>query len=357
MTLSVKVSGAWKAVSALSIKKSGAWKLVSAVWIKEDGVWKLAFGAGGAPATLNATMQNGTVSGSRSDAGSVTSSSAVVLPTGGTPAYTYNWTRVSGDTYTITTATAANTTFSTTLTNGQTKSGVYRCTVTDSLGATATADVTVNMTSSYVAPGGGGGGGPPALSASASPGSVSGSRSGAGAVSSGGSSISASGGSGSYSYSWSGSGCTADNPSSASSTFSATLTNGQTLSASASWSVSSTDGQSAGGSISVNLTSSYVAPPSAPSVTLNPDDITVVRSTPGAFSSGCSASVSGGTAPFSYSWSPPGGGISMSGGTGSSVGFSYTGSGAQGGSTCTVTDANGLTGSASVGIDFEVSGS
>jgi hypothetical protein len=73
----------------------------------------------------------------------ITSSSTTVTPTGGTAAYTYAWTKVSGDTLTVNSPTSASTTFSASVTSS--KTAIYRCTVTDSLATTATADVTITL--------------------------------------------------------------------------------------------------------------------------------------------------------------------------------------------------------------------
>lgn len=147
----VKISDAWHALSAVRCKIGGSWKTVVGGYVKIGSNWHPFLGSGGG-ASLTVTQTVGTISGSRSDAGSVTSSSALGIVTNGTAAFTYAWTKVSGDTFTINTATAISTTFTTTLTNGQSKSGVYKLTVTDSLAATASANVTVNLTSTYVPP-------------------------------------------------------------------------------------------------------------------------------------------------------------------------------------------------------------
>lgn len=65
------------------------------------------------------------------------------IPSGGFAPYTYAWTHVSGDTFTVTNPSSASTYFAHTFTSYGTRSGVYRCTVTDSLGSTATVDVNV----------------------------------------------------------------------------------------------------------------------------------------------------------------------------------------------------------------------
>ena len=83
----------------------------------------------------------------RIGAGSVVSSTITGTPTGGTGPYTYAWTKDSGDTLTLSAALAASTTFSSTLTDDETKSAVYRLTVTDSLLATASATIGVTLAS------------------------------------------------------------------------------------------------------------------------------------------------------------------------------------------------------------------
>ena len=74
-----------------------------------------------------------------------TTDSTTATPTGGTGPYTYAWTLISyssGTAPTINSATSATTTFiQTGLGPGGYESAVFRCTVTDSLAATAQADV------------------------------------------------------------------------------------------------------------------------------------------------------------------------------------------------------------------------
>jgi len=75
-----------------------------------------------------------------------TSPDTVATPSGGTPGYTYSWTRISGSTaITAGSPTSASTSFSGTVPIGGSISAVFRVTVTDSAGATATADVTVSF--------------------------------------------------------------------------------------------------------------------------------------------------------------------------------------------------------------------
>lgn len=234
MSIHPHIGGESKTLALCKVKVGGAWKEVAAISVHVAGDWKLAYTSGAPPVpptppgpAFAVSISPKTVTGSRSGAGSVTSGTATgtVVNNDGTP--TYAWSRVSGAILTITNDNLAATTFSATLTNGETKSAVYKLVATDSDSDVAEDTVTINLVSSYVSPPPPS---PPALSGNVSPSTVSGSRSGAGSATSGVASASASGGSGSYSYSWSGGGCTPNSPNSASTTFSYTLTNGQSVS-------------------------------------------------------------------------------------------------------------------------------
>jgi hypothetical protein len=82
-----------------------------------------------------------------SGSGFVNSDPVTGIASGGSGGYSYAWTFVSGDTYTINFPSAATTTFFTFLSEGQYKLGNYRCTVTDSSSATAYADISVTLES------------------------------------------------------------------------------------------------------------------------------------------------------------------------------------------------------------------
>jgi hypothetical protein len=94
---------------------------------------------------LVATLSRAGVFGSRVGAGSVTTATVTVTASGGTGPYTYAWANVSGDTFTVTAPTGATTAFQTTVTVGEDKSGIYRCTVTDDVAATYTVDVAASV--------------------------------------------------------------------------------------------------------------------------------------------------------------------------------------------------------------------
>lgn len=80
-----------------------------------------------------------------SGTGTVTSDPATGIASGGSGGYSYAWTFVSGNSYTINNPFTDTATFSTFLSAGQFKSGNYRCTVTDSSSATAFADIQVDL--------------------------------------------------------------------------------------------------------------------------------------------------------------------------------------------------------------------
>lgn len=307
MPASVKVADQYKVVADCKVKVGGEWKTVSVIKAKVAGDWKTVYSVGSPPSPppppgpdFTVSISPNPVTGSRSADGAVTSGSAATTLANGTGPYTYLWERVSGSTFTITSPTASSTTFSTSLSNGESKSGVYKVTVTDTDDSkTATNNVTVNMVSTYVPPAPPP---PPSLSGSVSPSSVSGSRSGAGSATTGSATASGSGGTGSYSYSWSGGGCTPNNPSSATTTFSYTLSNGQSISFTGTCTISDTGGNSVSRNVSINFNSTYVAP--ALSAYASPSSV-YGYGTRGTINSGSTTVVaSGGTAPYTYSWTP-----------------------------------------------------
>ena len=92
---------------------------------------------------LTASTSSASVVRFTNTAGLLTTGSVTVTPSGGTGPYFYAWANFSGDTFTINSPTGASTTFSITLGGDEDASAIYRCTVTDSLAATYTVDVSV----------------------------------------------------------------------------------------------------------------------------------------------------------------------------------------------------------------------
>ncbi len=77
--------------------------------------------------------------------GELTTDTATGTGQGGTPPYTYAWSYVSGDSYTINNPSGAGTTFTASGTD-EFKSGVYKVVVTDDDSNTAEDTVQVNFT-------------------------------------------------------------------------------------------------------------------------------------------------------------------------------------------------------------------
>lgn len=148
--------------------------------------------ASGVTLTLVASASPSSVSISSSSS-SQTTGTITASQSGGTPAYTYAWTWLSGGTgLTINSPAAAATTVSATgLSDGETRTGTLRCTVTDSASHTSTVDVPVSVYRT------------PAMTATASPPSPSVKTANATSITSNAFSVSQSGGTPSISYTWS----------------------------------------------------------------------------------------------------------------------------------------------------------
>ncbi|MEL7445567.1 MAG: hypothetical protein AAGK02_07115 [Pseudomonadota bacterium] len=97
--------------------------------------------SGGVTVSMSPTFAHDDISG----AGTGTTNSVTASATGGTGPYTYAWSKVSGDTFTVNGPSAASTSFSATVSAGETKSAVYKVTATDSLTATGSAQVSVSI--------------------------------------------------------------------------------------------------------------------------------------------------------------------------------------------------------------------
>lgn len=139
----INVAGTW--VGAIpSVRVAGVWQPATEAYARVAGVWEQFYAAG---SSLTFSVFPSDVYASRVGAGSLTSGASSGTATGGTAPYSYAWTYVSGDSYTINSPTSSSTTFRTILIANEPKIGVYRLTVTDAAAATVSADVTVEMES------------------------------------------------------------------------------------------------------------------------------------------------------------------------------------------------------------------
>lgn len=142
---------------------------------------------------LSVSLSGSTASASGNGNGPFTTGAITATPAGGVTPHTYAWARVSGDaSISISSATVAAPTWSASGTAPETKSAVWRCTVTDAAGV-AVVSSNVTITVEMLLPG---------LSASLDTGSVSGSGNGTGPFSTGNVTCTPSGGIGPYTYLW-----------------------------------------------------------------------------------------------------------------------------------------------------------
>lgn len=136
--------GAWRDIDSGQVRVAGSWQQLTEARAYIGGAWETV--ASFIP-DLSVSASPIGASGIIADGGLATTNSVTVTPAGGSAPYTYAWTFVSGDSVTVNSPASATTSFSTTLAPEDETSSVYRCTVTDDNGTTATVDVIVNLAS------------------------------------------------------------------------------------------------------------------------------------------------------------------------------------------------------------------
>lgn len=142
MTAQIFTGGAWRTITSGKIYLGGAWRTITRGQVYKGGGWKdgPAFVP---PLSASASPSDATGTASGHFAANVASNYVTVTPVGGLAPFTYSWAAGSG----ITAAypTSANTYFSKYLSPFQETIADATCTVTDSLGTTATATVSVDL--------------------------------------------------------------------------------------------------------------------------------------------------------------------------------------------------------------------
>lgn len=146
----VRDAGITRTITGMLVKHAGSTRRVKSVKVMQGGTLRTVAQFA---STLSASVTPSAVVGGAASnfPATVTTQTATATPSGGAAPYTYSWVNVSG--YgSINRPTQAGTSFTATVPTG-TFHGVFRVTITDAIGQTATADVTASFTN-Y------GGGGP-----------------------------------------------------------------------------------------------------------------------------------------------------------------------------------------------------
>jgi len=125
------VAAAAAAASAAQATANAAQEQVNAV-----GAETLTFSASASPISATGSGLSGVVQ----------TNIVTVTPAGGTGPYTYSWTYVSGDAVTVLSPSSAATKFL----SATSAEAVYKCTVTDSLLATAVVNVGISISNGFV---------------------------------------------------------------------------------------------------------------------------------------------------------------------------------------------------------------
>jgi hypothetical protein len=146
MAMKLRLGGAWRDITAARIFLGGAWRPLIAVREYYDGAWRdvANFTSGGGTITLTLSPALVTDSGRNS---TVTTSNVTATPAGGQTPYTYAWAKQSGDDISAISPASAITAFrAINMSDDETRNAVFRCTCTDNLGSSDTADISISLT-------------------------------------------------------------------------------------------------------------------------------------------------------------------------------------------------------------------
>lgn len=141
MNPDLRVGGSWRSIHRAEMFRGGSWRTLTRGEIYKGAAWHPLF-TFVSPMTASASPSD--VNGYQSSLipTTVTSGYTTVTPSGGLGPYTYSW---AGAGLSITNPTSATTAFYATVSPGGDLFTSATCTVTDSLGSTATANVGVDL--------------------------------------------------------------------------------------------------------------------------------------------------------------------------------------------------------------------
>lgn len=142
MPITPRDGGVFKTASP-KVKSGGVWNQVQHGYVKNAGVWSPFFVnllSASANTSAAGSCNNGQVNSSPC---TVTTNTVTITAVGGTGSYTYAWSILSGDAYTILSPTSAGTQFRLSDSTPSSHSATARCVISDGT-QTATVDVSVS---------------------------------------------------------------------------------------------------------------------------------------------------------------------------------------------------------------------
>jgi hypothetical protein len=148
--MEARIGGAWREITSAEVFANGAWRPLRYAEAYIGGNWVSIANFTSGAGTITLTLSTSTISATRR-VSTVTSANVTATPASGQTPYTYAWVKQSGESISATNPTSAITAFQATgMIVDETRNAVFRCTCTDHLGSSATADVSVSLT--YIEP-------------------------------------------------------------------------------------------------------------------------------------------------------------------------------------------------------------
>jgi len=115
-----------------------------------NAVVRLIRGGTGAALSVSVTPIVASGFGSSPLAATITSNTVAGVASGGLPPYTYNWTYLSGTTgFNCATPTSSSTYWYKSVASSVSENSIWRLTVTDAASATATVDISIDLSNLY----------------------------------------------------------------------------------------------------------------------------------------------------------------------------------------------------------------
>lgn len=150
MPLKIQDAGTLRTIKRLWIKQAGVLRRIRTLKVM-DGDELRTVGVFSDPLAVFLPPGAGDVEFVPPGGSTLVVATATAAVSGGFGPFSYSWSYVSGDVFTIGSPTSATASFSKTLTGNSHQSGTYRVTVTDSVGDTATATIVVTLITNQIA--------------------------------------------------------------------------------------------------------------------------------------------------------------------------------------------------------------